>query len=92
MSSIYHPAEVGFVSSHDDWEYPLWVYLAELSATPVRIEHVLVQNSTRRIVAPRIDAFRPCAIVSVNPALNAGLAASFTEIWSSEHVAVFVRR
>jgi 4-amino-4-deoxy-L-arabinose transferase-like glycosyltransferase len=83
--------DVGLVSSHDDWEYPLWIVLRDAAGSPARLEHVFVRNSTSSVANPTA-AFHPCAIVSINPTINAALATEFTEIWSSAYVAVFVRR
>lgn len=40
---------IGLILSGDGWEYPLWVLIKEGNPTPVRIEHVEVDNASRFI-------------------------------------------
>jgi hypothetical protein len=55
-------AEAGLVIGGDEFEYPLWVLLAEEAGRPVSLRHVQVGNDSaarERPVAP------PCAVVAV---------------------------
>lgn len=54
--------DIGFYASNDTWEYPLWTLLREAGRFPVRIEHVNVQNVSRR---HQPDDFDPCAVIVI---------------------------
>jgi 4-amino-4-deoxy-L-arabinose transferase-like glycosyltransferase len=86
--------QIGVLAAHDDWEYPLWVLLQTLDGRRLRIEHVLVSNgSSVKAAAAGFSTFEPCAIVSLNPRLNAAmLLGDYHRQWSSDPVTVFVRR
>jgi 4-amino-4-deoxy-L-arabinose transferase-like glycosyltransferase len=59
-------ASVGLILGSDDWEYPLWVLLHDLSPA-IRIEHVNVQNVSAGSAAadPGYASFRPCALIVI---------------------------
>ena len=54
--------EIGFDIGEDTWEYPFWAYLKN-KVSPLRIEHVLVNNSSKALSYP-LGPFMPCQIVS----------------------------
>ena len=47
---------IGLITSENGWEYPLWVLIKEGNPTPVRIEHVEVNNASR---LARTSDFKP---------------------------------
>ena len=51
--------QVGLVTDNGDWEYPIWVEMSKYHPAP-RIEHVLVQNASARLVD---EAFSPCVVL-----------------------------
>jgi hypothetical protein len=55
--------EVGLELGENAWEYPFWAFLKN-RVTPLRIEHVLVKNSSRDLPYP-LGSFTPCLIISV---------------------------
>lgn len=55
--------QIGLDLDEDFWEYPFWAKLRG-RVSPLRIEHVLVNNSSSKIPYPLGD-FLPCAIVSL---------------------------
>jgi hypothetical protein len=59
--------KIGLSQSENDWEYPIWVLIKPAGTKAFRIEHVDVRNHSMRksAIAP-FEAFRPCAILSVN--------------------------
>jgi hypothetical protein len=64
---------VGFVSTGDGWEYPLWAVLTESARGPVTIEQVAVANLSAAWPAPVAGAgFQPCAVVSIDQDSSAG--------------------
>jgi len=54
--------DIGFYASNDAWEYPFWTLLREAGISPVRIEHVNVQNVSQR---HQPDDFDPCAVIVI---------------------------
>jgi hypothetical protein len=83
-------AQIGFISTQDGWEYPLWA----LAPTPIHIESVAVGNMSAAFIPASQKTFQPCAIFSLEPSLNdmASLAIDsrvFTAAYRSEPVVVF---
>lgn len=52
--------QIGLVADNADWEYPFWVFVDVENGQAARVEHVLVENQSRRLLA---DAFEPCAVL-----------------------------
>jgi hypothetical protein len=72
---------VGLILGWDGWEYPLWPLLRDRLGPGLSMEHVLVQNASRRFAPSGGGA--PCALVVVEPRLGD------TVIWQGR---AFVRR
>jgi len=51
---------IGLHLGGDHWEYPLWVLIKQSSKPMPRIEHVAVQNDSKRYL---IENFNPCALL-----------------------------
>ena len=54
---------IGLHLDGDHWEYPLWVLIKQSSERMPRIEHVAVQNDSKRYL---IGNFNPCALLSTD--------------------------
>lgn len=54
--------QLGLIFGEDTWEYPLWAYFRDRQI-PMRMEHVLVNNSSNKIPYPLGD-FVPCVVIS----------------------------
>jgi hypothetical protein len=81
---------VGLVLGWDGWEYPLWPLLRARLDPGLRIEHVLVQNTSRRFARP--DPGAPCALVVVEPGLGDMVTwqgRAFVRRWESGPVRVY---
>jgi len=61
-------ARIGFTSTGDGWEYPLWPLLQGVVPGRVAIEHIGVSNVSAGQVAK--DQFEPCAVVALGPMAN----------------------
>jgi hypothetical protein len=60
--------QIGFMSSVDGWEYPLWPLLQGAVPGHLEIEHVGVSNVSAAQAA--IAEFDPCAVVALGPMAN----------------------
>jgi len=77
--------DIGIITSHETWEYPLWYLLKkDQPAMPWRFEHVYVDNISSGFSYPLGD-FNPCALARIeektqpiNYLLPKG---QFQEIW-----------
>jgi hypothetical protein len=81
---------VGLILGWDGWEYPLWTLLRARLDPGLRIEHVLVQNASRRFASPEADA--PCALVAVEPGLGDTVSwrgRAFVQRWESGPIRVY---
>jgi hypothetical protein len=81
---------IGLVLGWDGWEYPLWPLLRARLGPGLRIEHVLVQNASRRFARP--EAAAPCSLLVVEPRLEGAVSwrgRTFVERWSSGPVRVY---
>ncbi len=81
---------VGLILGWDGWEYPLWPLLRARLGPGLRIEHVLVQNASRRFAPP--DAGAPCALVVVEPGHEDRVTwrgRAFVQRWGSGPVRVY---
>jgi hypothetical protein len=58
---------LGFISSADGWEYPLWPLMQESTPDGERIEHVAVANVSAGAGHGEDAGFQPCAVVSLAP-------------------------
>lgn len=56
-------SNIGLILGGDTWEYPLWVLIKQGNPTPVRIEHVQVDNLSR---FTRAVEFRPDIFVRID--------------------------
>ncbi len=79
----------GYPIGLDAWEYPLWVLLNPSGNGNIRIEHVLIHNSSAPLAqeAP-FASFHPCAIIAERFLSDQGSALSsngelYTRAWSS---------
>jgi hypothetical protein len=63
-------AQVGFVSTPDGWEYPLWPLLRAALPGTVEIEHVNVTNASAGLTGVQNAGFRPCAVLALGPTAN----------------------
>ena len=59
-------AEAGLIAGGNDFEYPLWVLMAEGARGPVAVRHVQVANDSA-VLRQGPDP-PPCAVVAVGPA------------------------
>jgi hypothetical protein len=57
--------DIGLIVGGDSYEYPLWVLLDDLAAEGHRIEHIDVENSTRKTAVPS-TGFDPELVVVVD--------------------------
>jgi 4-amino-4-deoxy-L-arabinose transferase-like glycosyltransferase len=85
-------SEVGLLLGWADWEYPFWVLLPETGLGRVRLEHVGVENGSRRfpISPPR---FSPCAILVTSIRVSDPLLLgerTYVPAWSGGGVTVLV--
>ncbi|MDQ6670162.1 MAG: hypothetical protein M3069_05345 [Chloroflexota bacterium] len=85
-------SRVGFVSSGDGWEYPLWALLGRSGSGAVEIEHVGVSNVSAALATPHDRQFEPCAVFSIDtqPTLRSLDLANRTYqlSWAQERIAV----
>ena len=83
---------VGLMLGVDDWEYPVWAFLANETRSGTRIEHVAVDNVSARLARP---GARPvCAILRTGSDLPRSFAAgsaNYRLAWTSESVSVYRR-
>lgn len=92
-------SKVGLSLHPDAWEYPLWMLLKNGNPS-IQIEQVNVKNiSIKTANKHSYEEFFPCAIIAVEPALNAVMLTKYgvyVEKWSGkapfESVNVFVPR
>jgi hypothetical protein len=59
---------VGFISTSDGWEYPLWALPRPSGLGPFILEHVAVGNASR--TQRGLPGFEPCAVFSLDPGVN----------------------
>lgn len=81
---------VGLVLGGDGWEYPFWPLLGARLGAGLRMEHVLVQNASRRFEPPVPGA--PCALLVVEPGFDGAVAwqgRTFVERWRWKPVSVY---
>ena len=60
-------AKIGFTSTVDGWEYPLWPLLQGGLPGAVEIEHVGVTNISASQAGVANSQFEPCAVVALGP-------------------------
>lgn len=87
-------SEVGLVLEWDDWEYPFWLLLPEAGQGRVRLEHVAVENSSRRL-NHRPPPFIPCALIATANRVSDPLMLGerqYRPAWSGGGVTVLVNR
>ncbi len=63
-------AQIGFTSTVDGWEYPLWPLLEGTVPGGVEIEHVGVSNVSASRAGAAASQFEPCAVVALGPTAN----------------------
>ncbi len=57
--------KIGLLFSEDTWEYPIWSLIEVNQKSPYRIEHILVDNPSGKIVKEKL--FQPdCILVDAN--------------------------
>jgi hypothetical protein len=74
-------ARVGFVSTVDGWEYPLWPLLRGSVPGPFEIEHVDVTNVSARQTDTQLRAFEPCAVLVLGPTASDGSLEVAGQTW-----------
>ncbi|MBL8012703.1 MAG: glycosyltransferase family 39 protein [Candidatus Omnitrophica bacterium] len=58
-------SDIGLLMSWESWEYPLWPLLNAPSAKNLRLEHIEVDNPSKKFPYPR-GTFNPCIVLSDN--------------------------
>lgn len=80
---------VGLISGPDDWEYPLWVLMADQRSLSIRIWHVDVTNETAPLQQPgKLETESSCATVILDSngahlAMDSGAAALARLPWQA---------
>jgi len=91
--SELHCSDVGLMMGEDDWEYPLWILLNEKTTGTIRLEHIQVNNNSRREVTDnQPGTFTPCAILSVNIQAQPGVLIGdkiYLHRWSAAPVSIY---
>jgi hypothetical protein len=81
---------VGLILGWDGWEYPLWPLLRDRLGPDLTMQHVRVQNASRRFALPLDGA--PCALVVLEPAPAGPVdleGRPFVERWRAGPVRVY---
>ena len=74
----------------NDWEYPFWPLLRARLGPDFRMEHVLVQNASGRLVDRALGP--PCALLVVGDAFDGAVdwrGRTYVERWRSMPVRVY---
>ncbi len=87
-------SQVGLVADNSSWEYMWWVLLSR-GESAVRLEHVNVEDPSKRLVAERpFRAFRPEAVVTLDQPPQAEIAVGQTVYrrrWTQDRVGIYLR-
>lgn len=90
--SNLHCAKVGLIIRENDWEYPLWVLLQEKMNGLAYLEHVNVQNISRKYAKSQSGNFVPCALFTVGadlpPVISSGEVV-YSKEWFSNPVGIY---
>ncbi len=87
-----HCSQVGLYLDHNDYEYPLWVLLAQKTDLPLSVESVQVHNISRRS-SSSFPGFTPCAIFVINNLRQGSMQVNgtlYAQAWTSEVFSVFL--
>ncbi|MGZ6315710.1 MAG: hypothetical protein ACXWNQ_00470, partial [Anaerolineales bacterium] len=85
-------SQVGIYLDHNDYEYPLWLLLAQKTVLPLSIESVQVHNISKE-ASSSFPEFTPCAIFVINNLRQGTMQVNgtlYAQAWTSEVFSVFL--